>query len=106
MNSFDDRKGNEEKNFVHNEEVSFKVSARRNRLLGEWAAQQLRLKEKEVIAYAKAVVEVDFEEPGDGDVLRKIMHDFEEAGVRMDIRDIQEKLEQLTLIAKDQITSE
>jgi hypothetical protein len=80
MASFDDRRDTFERKFAHDEELLFKATARRNKLFGLWAAQQLGKMGPDAEAYAKAVVVADFEEAGDGDVIRKVRQDFEAAG--------------------------
>ena len=81
MTTFDKREEGFEKQFVHDEELKFKAVARRNRMLGLWAAQKLGLSGAQAEAYAKEVVMADFEEPGDHDVFRKIRKDFDAKGV-------------------------
>jgi len=81
MTTFDKREEGFEKQFARDEELKFKASARRNRLLGLWAAEKLGLSGPQAEAYAKEVVMADFEEPGDHDVLRKIRRDFDAKGV-------------------------
>ncbi|MEE4349156.1 MAG: DUF1476 domain-containing protein [Pacificimonas sp.] len=76
MSNFDDRKKSFEAKFARDAELQFKVTARRNRLLGEWAAGKLGLTPEERDAYAKAVVAADFEEVGDEDVFRKVWGDL------------------------------
>jgi hypothetical protein len=80
MASFDDRRDTFERKFAHDEELLFKATARRNKLFGLWAAQQLGTTGPDAEAYAKAVVVADFEEAGDADVIRKVRQDFEAAG--------------------------
>ena len=80
MASFDDRRDTFERKFAHDEELLFRATARRNKLFGLWAAQQLGKTGTEAEAYAKAVVVADFEEAGDADVIRKVRQDFEAAG--------------------------
>ncbi len=80
MTTFDDRKDAFEKKFAHDEELRFKATARRNKLLGLWAAAQLGKDGAEAEAYAKTVVMADFEEAGDDDVLRKVRADLEAGG--------------------------
>jgi hypothetical protein len=80
MASLDDRRDTFERKFAHDEELLFKATARRNKLFGLWAAQQLGKTGPEAEAYSKAVVVADFEEAGDGDVIRKVRQDFEAAG--------------------------
>jgi hypothetical protein len=81
MTQFDKREEAFELQFAHNEELKFKATARRNKLLGLWAAEKLGLSGAEADSYALAVVMSDFEEPGDHDVLRKIRKDFDAKGV-------------------------
>ena len=76
MTDFRDRERGEEAKFAFDEENAFKIAARRNRLLGEWAAGLMGLTEEETDAYKKAVVQADFEEAGDEDVIRKLLGDL------------------------------
>ncbi|MBN8831203.1 MAG: DUF1476 domain-containing protein [Sphingomonadales bacterium] len=84
MSSFDDREKAFETKFAKDQELAFRVTARRNRLVGEWAAALMGLTKEETDAYAKAVVQADFEEAGDEDVIRKLLGDLVSAGVDMD----------------------
>jgi hypothetical protein len=81
MTDFKDRERGEEAKFAHNEEMMFRITARRNRLLGEWAAELMELSAEECDAYAKSVVQADFEEAGDEDVIRKLLGDMTSAGI-------------------------
>jgi hypothetical protein len=81
MTTFDKREDAFEKQFAHDEELRFKATARRNKLLGLWAAEKLGLSGAEAESYAKAIVMADFEEAGDQDVLRKLRKDFDAKGV-------------------------
>ena len=76
MTTFDKREDGFEKKFAHDEELQFKASARRNKMLGLWAAEKLGLSGADAEAYGKDVVMADFEEPGDHDVFRKIRRGF------------------------------
>ena len=76
MTKFDDRERAFETKFAHDEEMQFRIIARRNRLLGEWAARQMGLSEAEAESYAKDVVRSDFEEAGEHDVIRKVLGDL------------------------------
>jgi len=80
MTDFNDRERAEETKFAFDEENAFKIAARRNRLLGEWAAGLMSLTPEETDAYKKAVVQADFEEAGDEDVIRKVLGDLTAAG--------------------------
>jgi hypothetical protein len=82
MTTFDKREEGFEKQFAHDEELRFKATARRNKMLGLWAAQKLGLAGAEADEYAKAIVLVDFEEPGEDDVFRKIRKDFDEKSIK------------------------
>jgi hypothetical protein len=81
MTTFDKREEGFEKKFAHDEELRFKANARRNKLLGRWAAEKLGLSGVQADSYAKDVVMADFEESGDDDVFRKIRADFDAKGV-------------------------
>ncbi len=81
MANFDQREKGFENKFKHDEELRFKATARRNRLLGEWAAGLMGMSGDEVVAYAKEVVKSDFERPGDDDVLEKVLGDLHAKGV-------------------------
>ena len=81
MTTFDKREEGFEKKFAHDEELRFKANARRNKLLGLWAAEKLGKSGADADAYAKSVVIADFQEAGDDDVLRKVRGDLEAAGV-------------------------
>lgn len=89
MTDFKDRERAEEAKFAMDEDTQFRVTARRNRLLGQWAAEQMGLSAVEAEAYAKAVVQADFEEAGDEDVIRKLLGDLTSAGVEVSEGDIQ-----------------
>ena len=103
MTTFDDRERAFETKFAHDEEMKFRAIARRNRLLGEWAAGLMGLSPVETEAYAKDVVRADFEEAGDEDVIRKVLGDLTGAGVDMDEARIREALEHKTVEAKRQL---
>jgi hypothetical protein len=80
MTTFNDRERAEEAKYARDEETHFRIVARRNRLLGEWAAARMSLSAAETEAYAKSVVQADFEEAGDEDVIRKVLGDLIGAG--------------------------
>ena len=84
MTQFDDRERAFETKFAHDEEMKFRITARRNRLLGEWAARKMGLTEAEAESYAKDVIRSDFEEAGEHDVIRKVLGDLTAAGVDCD----------------------
>jgi hypothetical protein len=99
--SFDKREEGFEKKFAHDEELRFKAMARRNKLLGLWAAGVLGKSGPDAEAYAKEVVLADFEEAGDNDVVRKVMKDLESKGVSE--QDIRAKMAELLGQAVEQI---
>ena len=103
MTSFDDRERAFENIYARDQEMQFKVIARRNRLLGHWAAQLMGLNSVEAEAYAKDVVRADFEEAGDEDVIRKILGDLTSAGVDADETRIREALEHKSVEARRQM---
>jgi hypothetical protein len=95
MTTFDKREEGFEKRFAHDEELKFKANARRNKLLGLWAAEKLGVTGADADAYAKEVVVADFEEAGDDDVFRKIRKDFDAKGVTESDHQIRHKMEEL-----------
>lgn len=103
MTSFDDRERAFENKFAHDEEMKFRILARRNRLLGEWAARRMGLSEEETASYAKDVVRADFEEAGDEDVIRKVLGDLTAAGVDVSDTEIRDAITHKTVEAKRQI---
>ena len=103
MTDFNDRERAEETKFARDEEMQFRIQARRNRLLGEWAARQMGLTEVEAQSYAKDVVRADFEEAGDEDVIRKLLGDLTAAQADVSEADIRAKLEELTIEARRQL---
>lgn len=94
MTDFNDRKKAFENKFARDEETLFKVTARRNRLTGEWAAEKLGKTGDDIAVYAKEVVDADFEEAGDEDVIRKLLADFQAADVDVDDAAIRVALEE------------
>ena len=94
MTTFDKREEGFEKQFAHDEALKFKASARRNKLLGLWAAEKLGLSGAQAEAYAKEVVLADFEEPGDDDVLRKIRRDFDAKGINQSDQQIRRTMDE------------
>ena len=105
MTDFKDRERAEEAKFAMDEETAFKVAARRNRLLGQWDAEKMGLNEEETGSYATAVVQADFEEAGDEDVIRKVLGDLTTAGVDIDEAAVRTALEQMMVDAKRQLMS-
>jgi hypothetical protein len=103
MTDFKDRERAEEAKFALDGETEFRIAARRNRLLGEWAAGLMQLTPEETDAYRKAVVQADFEETGDEDVIRKLLGDLTAARVEMSEADIRAKLEEMALEARRQL---
>ncbi len=95
MTTFDKREEGFEKKFAHDEELRFKANARRNKLLGQWAAEKLGLSGDEAAAYAKEVVMSDFEEAGDHDVFKKVRKDFDAKGVAQSDHQIRRTMDEL-----------
>ena len=106
MTDFQDRQKGEERKFAMDAETAFRVAARRNRLLGHWAAEKMGLSPEETEAYAKAVIQADFEEAGDEDVIRKVLGDLIGAGVEIDEAGVRAALEDKNVEAKRQLMSE
>jgi hypothetical protein len=105
MSTFDKREEGFERKFAHDEEVRFKARARRNKMLGLWAAQQLGLAGDAAEAYAKEIVVVDFEEPGDDDVFRRIRRDFDAKAVAQSDHQIRRTMEELMAKAVEDVKS-
>ncbi|MBK9081403.1 MAG: DUF1476 domain-containing protein [Rhizobiales bacterium] len=103
MSSFDKREEGFEKKFAHDEELRFKAGARRNKLLGLWAAEKLGKTGADAEAYAGTVVAADFEEAGDEDVFRKVRKDFDAAGVAQSDHQIRRTMDELMATAVQQI---
>jgi hypothetical protein len=103
MTTFDDREKAFENKFAHDEEMRFRIVARRNRLLGEWAARKMGLSQAETESYAKDVVRSDFEEAGEHDVIRKVLGDLTAAGVDIDEDKVAEALRNKEIDARRQI---
>lgn len=103
MTTFDDRERAFENMFARDQEMQFKILARRDRLLGQWAANLMGLTEVEAEAYAKDVIRSDFEEAGDEEVIRKVLGDLTSAGVECDEARIREALEHKTVEARRQM---
>lgn len=106
MTDFSDREKGEERKFVMDEDTAFRVAARRNRLLGQWAADKMGLTPEETDAYAKEVVQADFEEAGDEDVIRKVFGDLTSAGLDIDESEVRQVLEEKAVEARRQLMSE
>lgn len=103
MTTFDKREEGFEKQFAHDEELKFKATSRRNKLLGLWAAEKLGLSGADADAYAKEVVMADFDEAGDDDVLRKVRKDFDARGVAQSEQQIRRTMDELMGTAIAQI---
>lgn len=106
MTDFHDRERAFEAKFAHDADMQFRITARRNRLLGEWAAAKMGLTPAESEAYAKAVVQADFEEAGDEDVVRKLLGDLTAAGVEVDDATIRTALTDCAIEARRQFMEE
>jgi hypothetical protein len=106
MTTFNDRENAFENMYAHDAEMQFKAAARRNKLLGLWAAEILGLSGDEAAAYAKSVVIADLEEAGDEDVLRKVAADLEANGKPMATADLRVQMNALMTTAKQQIVDE
>jgi hypothetical protein len=106
MASFDDRQKGFENRYAHDQELQFKAQARRNKLLGLWAAEKMGLSGDAAGDYAKTVVKADFAEPGDEDVFRKIRQDFDAKGIGQSDHQIRRTMEELMATAKEQIMTE
>ncbi|MBA4783952.1 MAG: DUF1476 domain-containing protein [Rhizobiales bacterium] len=106
MSTFDNRGDAFESKFAHDEQLQFKAMARRNKLLGLWAAEKMGIEGDEAAEYAKSVVRADFDEPGDEDVFRKIKADMETAKASVTEADIRRVMHDLLITAQKQILTE
>jgi hypothetical protein len=106
MSTFNEREKGFENKYKHDQDLQFKVGARRNRLLGEWVAGQLGLVGDAAASYAKDVVRADFAKAGDDDVLQKVLGDLTAKGVNMDARRLRKRMDDLLEEAKQQIQKE
>jgi len=105
MTTFDKREEGFEKKFALDEEQKFKAEARRNRLLGLWAAEKLGLTGDAATAYSKEVVAADFEEAGDQDVENKVVKDFAAKGIAISAAEVRAKMTELMAVAAAQVKS-
>jgi hypothetical protein len=103
MSGFDKRREGYESKFAHDQDLKFKATARRNKLLGLWAAGKLGISGEAADAYAKEVVKADFEEAGDDDVFRKVRKDFDAKSVDVSDHQIRREMEDLMAKAVEQI---
>jgi len=100
MSSFDDREKSFEKKFAHDEELQFKINARRNKYLGQWASQILGYDQEKENEYIQSVIKADFEEAGDEDVFRKINADLKDHNISDE--EIRKKMDELNEKAKSE----
>ena len=106
MTTFEDREKTFEKKFAHDTEMQFKAEARRNKLLGLWAAEKMGLSGDAAEAYAKSVVVEDLKEKGDDDVFRKVSADLESKGVSIPEGELRNRMRDLLAEAKVQLLTE
>ena len=106
MSGFDDREDAFERKFAHDEALQFKAEARRNKLLGLWAAELMGKSGDDAQNYAKEVIRADFDEAGDADVFRKIRGDFDAAGIAQSDHQIRRTMDELLAQAIQQIKEE
>ena len=106
MTSFSDKQRAEEAKYAFDEEMLFRITARRNRLLGGWAAEKMGLSAVEAESYAKEVVQADFEEAGDEDVIRKVLGDLTAAGCDIEEGEIRAALEAKSIEARRALMGE
>ena len=105
MTTFDDREQAFERMFVHDEDMRFRALARRNKALGQWAAEQLGLSSQEASAYVEEIRKSTVVAQGDEQIVRKLRHDFERAGVPVSEGEIQERMNEVLAKAIAQIKS-
>ena len=103
MTTFDDREKGFESKYALDQEQEFKAVARRNKLLGLWAAEKMGLSADSAEEYGRAIVKADFEQPGEEDVYRKTAQDLEGAGLTVSEGEIRRKMDELSSVAREQI---
>lgn len=106
MTDFSEREKGEERKFAMDEDTAFRIAARRNRLLGNWAADLMGLTPEETDGYAREVVQADFEEVGDEDVIRKVLGDLISAGCDISEADVRAALDDKAVEARRQLMGE
>jgi hypothetical protein len=106
MSGINDREKAEEARFAHNEELEFKANARRNKLLGLWAADLMGLSGQAADDYARSVIVADFEEAGDDDVFRKIRADLDAKSITQSDHQIRRQMDDLLGVAREQVRTE
>ncbi len=107
MNSgFDNREKGFEAKYRHDQETQFRITARRNKLLGLWAAEQMQITGADADSYAREVVVADFDEPGDNDVLRKVLADLDARNLGVNELRLRKEMDRLMEVAREQILTE
>ena len=106
MSGFKKRKQDAENRFKHDQELEFKANARRNKLLGLWAAEQMGISGEAADDYAKEVVISNFDRPGDEDVLEKVLKDFTDKGLDISASRLRKEMDGLMETARAQVRSE
>ena len=106
MSGFNKRKKAAEDRFKHDQEMEFKANARRNKLLGQWAAEQMGIPGEAAEAYAKEVVVSDFDRPGDEDVLEKVLKDLTDKGLDISSSRLRKEMDRLMDFAREQVRNE
>jgi len=106
MALFDDRKKGQENKYAHDQEMRFRTTARRNKLLGLWLAEQMGKSGADAEAYAKEVITADFERPGDDDVVEKCMRDIAAANLHIDEHKLRRQMETFEAQARVQLQTE
>ncbi|UEM23574.1 DUF1476 domain-containing protein [Skermanella mucosa] len=106
MTTFEERERAFENKFKHDEELLFKIQVRRAKLLGLWAAEQMKFEKPEADAYARAIVDADFEEAGSADIVRRVCTDLEQHGIDISRHRVEKEAEHLLQVARQQITTQ
>ena len=106
MPTFEDREKGEEARYACDQEATFKITARRNKLLGLWVAEKMGMSGETAQAYAREVIEIDFDEPGEEDVYRKVAGDLAAKGVALSERQLRREMARLAEVAREQIDGE
>ena len=106
MKGFDKRKKDAEARYQRDQELAFKANARRNKLLGLWAAEPMGISGDDADAYAKEVVVADFDRPGDDDVLEKVLKDLTDKGIDVTGHTVRKEMDRLMEVAREQVRND
>ena len=106
MTTFNDRENAYENKYAHDRELEFKINARRNKLVGLWAAEMMHMKQEDAEAYAKKLIMADISQPGEDDVVSQVMEDFRKTGISVTEKEVREKMHIMLNMARAQVQAQ